>query len=97
MSALTHKGYTAGPVEYDPVSASEESVGIYFHADGTNHKLIGARGTCTLEFPRNGVPLLNFTFTGLWTAPAAAALPTVTLSGVQKPLTVSKANVTPSS
>ena len=83
---------TTGPVEYDPVSTGEESLSIYFNADGTRHALLGARGNVTLAFPPNDVPRFNFTFQGLWVAPAAQALPTPVFTAFKDPLPVSNVN-----
>ena len=60
-----------GPVVYDPVSVSEESVSIYFNIDGVNHAALMCRGSVALAVEPNEVPLLRFAFTGLHVAPAA--------------------------
>lgn len=83
---------TTGPVEYDPVSASFDSVGIYFSIDGSQHKVLGARGTLTIEIAAGQLPYLNFTFTGLYLAPTAAADPVPDWSAFQAPRPVNKAN-----
>ena len=79
-------------VQYDPVSTGQASATLYFHQAGTLHKLLGARGTFTMEFPTDDVPHFNFTFTGLWADPAADTLPTAVFTAFQAPLTVSNAN-----
>lgn len=80
-------------VAYSPVSEDEESASLYFHKDGNLFKLIGARGNVTAELNANNLPVLNFSFTGLWTVPSAAAMPTSPdFSAFIAPLTVNKAN-----
>lgn len=79
-------------VQYDPVSASHESVSIYFNQDGTNHKLLGSRGSVALRYRAGEIPKLLFRFLGLFADPAVVALPSVTLSAWQDPLPVSDAN-----
>jgi hypothetical protein len=81
-------------VVYEPVSAGQESVAIYYNRDGERHVLVGTRGNVTVEFVPQRIPRLRFTFLGLHGTVADQALPEVTLSGFQTPLVVSKANTT---
>ncbi len=82
-------------VQYDPVSADEESVTIYFNNDGNKHVLLGARGNVTLDFAAKAIPHYRFRFVGLWSDPAAAAMPAPSFAGFVAPLPVNNAN-TPS-
>lgn len=79
-------------VTYQPVSENHESLSIYFNQDGTLHKLLGARGNCTIEFDSQGVPRYRWRFVGLWADPAAVALPAADFTGWQVPKAVSNAN-----
>ncbi len=79
---------------YNPISAGQEAVSIYYNMDGVNHVLLGARGTFTLDMKPAAVPRLKFVFTGLLGTIADVALPTVTLTAFKTPLPVSKANTT---
>lgn len=79
-------------VTYAPVSTGFKSCTLYFHIDGLLHKLTGARGTVSFSLAPGGLPLMNFTFTGLRNAPSDTALPTPTLTAFQTPLGVNKAN-----
>jgi hypothetical protein len=81
-------------VTYNPISDSFESVALHFHAGGTRFVLLGARGTAVLRFNAQGIPYLEFIFTGLFAKPSAQANPTPTLSGFLKPEIVSSANTT---
>lgn len=65
-------------VTYNPVSTAHESATIYFNSDGTNYVLKGARGTFVYRMTAQGVVMLEFEFTGLFTQPAAVAMPTPT-------------------
>lgn len=76
-------------VVYNPISDSFESVTLYLHIDGHLFTLTGARGTCDIVVNASGIPQLEFTFTGLWTKPAAGTLPTPTYSAFKKPLIAS--------
>lgn len=65
----------ATSVIYRPYRAGTTSATIYFWLDGNLHKLLGARGTFTLEVDSQGIPYLSFKFTGLCVTPAAGANP----------------------
>lgn len=79
-------------VEYAPVSANEESVTIHFFGDGQKHALLGCRGSVSLTFNKQAIPVYRFSFTGLYAAPATAADPSPTLTAFQLPKHVSTAN-----
>ncbi len=79
-------------VTYEPVSAANESVTMYANLDGVNHKLLGARGTFTINPSPNQIPHIAFTFRGLLVPATDTSLPSVTVSGFQTPLPVSKVN-----
>lgn len=79
-------------VVYNPISDAFESLTGCLHIDGHLFKLLGARGNCDLTLNASGIPYLEFTFTGLWTKPADASLPTPTLTAFQKPRIASNAN-----
>lgn len=79
-------------VTYKPVSGSEESVSIYYNADGVNHILLGARGTLSMRFAPRSIAYFVFEMTGLLGTISDRALPTVSLSDFIKPIEVSKAN-----
>ena len=81
-------------VTYAPISASFESATIYFNVDGTLHKILGARGTVELNINARQIPFYKFSFTGLYSAPTAVALPTVTYTAFQTPLVANNVNTT---
>lgn len=72
-------------VEYDPVSANEESATIHFHMDGAKHAMTGARGSFSLRLDPQGLAYYRFKFTGLWVDPTAAADPVPDFSAFQVP------------
>ena len=78
--------------QYDLVSSGEESGGIYLNIDGTRHAILGCRGKCSLDYTVNQRPMKKIEGVGLLVAPAAAALPTPTLTSWKTPLDVGKAN-----
>lgn len=66
-------------VTYTPHSGTQESCTIYWYLDGQLYKLVGARGTFSYKLNAQGVVVLTFEMTGLWSAPSTTAIPTVTL------------------
>ncbi len=59
-------------VEYAPeTNASGSSVTLIWNMDGQQHRLLGARGTWTLEFASKEIPRIRFEFTGLWASPSS--------------------------
>lgn len=81
-------------VEYAPISASFESVTIYFNNDGVNHKMTGCRGTVSIGLSANQIPVYKFRFLGIYNAPADVALPTPTYTGFKTPLVANNTNTT---
>ena len=72
-------------VTYNLVSTGEQSLTLaYFDAD--NKRLItGVRGSVSFKFPKGGIPLMSFSFTGIYNAPVVAsgadAMPAVVRTG----------------
>lgn len=79
-------------MHYNPVSASFESVTIYYNVGGVVHKMIGCRGTFTTKLAANEIPALSFSFTGLYGGVADVAITTPTYSGFGKPPAVNSTN-----
>lgn len=79
-------------VTYNPVSDDHESVTLYVVIADTQYKMIGSRGTCKLNFPAQGIPYLEFEFTGLFTKPAEVIRVNPDLTRFQKPQVVSDRN-----
>ena len=65
-------------VTYNPISRNHESCSIYFYLDGTLFKMLGCRGTWKYKLTAEGIVVIEFTMTGLFTQPSDAALPTPT-------------------
>jgi len=79
-------------VVHEPISASEESVTIHWHGDGTRHKFVGSLGDVGFRAVRGEIPYWMFQFTGLYVDPGDVADPTPVWSGFIAPLIVNKAN-----
>lgn len=79
-------------VSYSPVSSGFESVSIYHNQDGVRHRLLGARGTVRFVFNVRQIPVMRFTFTGLYVAVDDAALPTPTYTAWRAPAVVNNQN-----
>lgn len=87
-------------VVYAPVSAGFNSLtmGVFYKDDAGNvmrQLITGARGTVTLEMSSGSLPMLKFSFTGLYNDPASATALTGDFSTIPAPKGVNKAN-TPS-
>tara|TARA_Y100001963_G_C6768749_1_gene443669 strand:- start:481 stop:1422 length:942 start_codon:yes stop_codon:yes gene_type:complete len=79
---------------YTPISSSAPpSCVIYCNYDGVLHKLVGCRGSWSLEASVSEVPKITFTMTGLYAAPTDTALPTCTYKA-KDPVIFKKDNVT---
>lgn len=89
---FTESVNAATDVTFAPMSGAEPSLTLYFFRDGQKHAMVGARGTVSIEFGRDGLPYFNFTFTGIWVDPASVADPTPDFTGWQTPLPVSRVN-----
>jgi hypothetical protein len=79
-------------VEYVPVSQQHESATIHFWIGGTRHVMRGCRGTAVIAINAQGIPVIRWTLTGLWTQPGEQARPTPDFSAWQKPLIATDAN-----
>lgn len=80
-------------VSYTPVSAGFEAVSQYFYLDGVLHKLLSNRGTVDFDFTSKAIPVMKFSFTGLF-APVTDSALTAATYAQQDPLPVNKANTT---
>ena len=79
---------TAGVnVNYTLVSESEESCTIYFYLDGHLHRVTGFKGKGAYTVSPDGKLKYKVSGVGNFNLPQAAAFPTVSFSGFQKPLT----------
>ena len=79
-------------VEYSPVSDAYDSVTIYYDQDGERQILKGARGTVQFMMNPGQIPMMQFTFTGLYAKPAAITPVTPVVTSFQTPLPVNKTN-----
>lgn len=81
-------------VSYLPISASFKSATIYYSTDGVRHKVIGCRGTFSLNLTANQIPVINFTMTGQYVAPTDFADPTPTFTSQATPKIFNDTNTT---
>lgn len=73
-------------VQYDPISGPTfPSLTIYAFRDGMRHIMTGARGTVSFTLNNQERPVMQFTFTGLYTAPTDTAPGTPVYTGFQTP------------
>ena len=79
-------------VTYNPISLTHESITLWFVIGSTLFKVPGARGTAKVTIGAQGIPYIEFEFTGLFTVPAEGSRPTPTLTAWKKPTVASKTN-----
>jgi len=77
---------------YRPVSASFDSVSLYFNVDGVLHKLLGARGTVSVSMKVKDIPVFKFAMTGIYQAVTDTAAVTPVYTAFQTPLPVTNTN-----
>lgn len=77
---------------YDPISASFESVTLYFYVDAQLHIVTGARGNVSISLNRDEIPKLTFNMTGLYNAATEPSLITADTSAFTTPLPVTDTN-----
>lgn len=53
-------------VTYNPITDGIESLSIYLNIDGTRYVMLGAQGTCVYALGAKALPVLRFTFWGLF-------------------------------
>lgn len=74
----------ASNVAFKPISTidgvADTSCTITYNIDGVQHKLLGCRGTVTLNANLGEIPSLQFTMTGVYTTPTDTAQSTYTLA-----------------
>jgi hypothetical protein len=94
-------GYTTGSLLTTPSRVEHaleatysawKSLSIYYYDDGVLHKLLGARGTVSLDLTVGSRPVFKFKFLGLNGGISAVANATPTLTGFKAPLVVTDAN-----
>jgi hypothetical protein len=79
-------------VDYTPISTAFQSATLYWYDDGALHKLLGARGDVSFKMTLGAIPVMSFTFKGLYTRVAAGANPVPTLTTFKVPQVVSPLN-----
>jgi len=79
-------------VVYEPVSTGFESATLYVYLDGELHKMLGARGSFSVGVNAQGIPMISFNFTGLYSTPASVTMPTFDYSSFIAPLPVTPDN-----
>ncbi|MGV8949692.1 MAG: phage tail tube protein [Cypionkella sp.] len=80
-------------VTYNPISEGQESGTFYFWIDNTLFKMKGSRGTAKFTVNAQGIPMIEFTFTGLFEVATQTARPSgAVYTGFKKPKIAAKAN-----
>lgn len=92
--ALSQTIDTGVSVTYAPISTGFESVTIDYHNDGKRHRILGCRGTFTMNCQVGQIPQLVFTMVGLYAAPTDVALPSATYANQAQPIIFTHTNTT---
>ncbi|WP_313178252.1 phage tail tube protein [Massilia sp.] len=79
-------------VDYVPISGAFESSTIYYYDDGVLHKLLGVRGTATLDLGVGKKPVISFKFMGVDGGTTAVPNVSTTLTAWRVPQVVLDAN-----
>lgn len=77
---------------YSLVSTAFESVTIYCYLDKVLHKVTGCFGTVSFDFSEGAIPVMKFSFTGIYNTVTDATTPSETLTAFQLPLPVNRTN-----
>ena len=75
-------------VTYEPASASQSSLSMYFYEDGTLIKLTGCRGTLDFLGEVGGRLMASFTFQGHFSGPTDVTLVTPTYDSTVPPIMI---------
>ncbi|MCU0905374.1 MAG: hypothetical protein MUE83_16125 [Tabrizicola sp.] len=79
-------------VVYNPITDNHESATLKLTVDGTLFQAVGVRGNAKMTINAQGIPYLEFEFTGLFVQPIEQANPAVTLTAFRPPRVASAAN-----
>lgn len=83
--------YTTTAV-YAPISASLPSLTFYFNVDGVLHMMTGARGSVEFTVAAKQIPVMKFTFMGIYNSPSDTSAATPTYTSFQQPLVANTDN-----
>lgn len=79
---------------YNQIDTGEEDAAAYYYMDGVLQKMLGIRGSMSMEFTARRAPRMKFRGMGLNVPMTDVALPSETLPSVPRPEAVNKANTT---
>lgn len=79
-------------VDYVPISGNFESSTVYWYDDGVLHKLLGVRGTATMDLGVGKKPVISFKFMGVDGGTVVAPVVATTLTAWRVPQIVLDAN-----
>lgn len=82
-------------VVYTPITDAPESAAVWIYIEDVQHKFAGSRANAVFALNAQGIPVMRYSVTGLFTQPATVTAALPDLSAFQKPQAVTKAN-TPS-
>ncbi len=78
---------------YDPATANQKSLTLYWYEDGLLWKLLGAVGKCSLNAQIGAQPSLKFTFSAAYAVPTAVTCPTGAVYQSAAPIVMSSADI----
>jgi hypothetical protein len=71
---------------YSPLTSSQKTLTIYCHYEGILHKLTGCMGSWSMSAEAGQIATINWNFMGVYNAPTATSVPSVTPYDVTPPL-----------
>ena len=92
--ALSETIVATTSVTYAPISTGDQSLTLYLNIDGKNRIITGAKGTFKTKLSPKGIPMLSFTFTGLYNAATDVVQTAGVYTAFKAPLPVNKLNTT---
>jgi len=75
-------------VRYKPITSNQKSVTMIYNLDGVQHKALGCKGSAAFALDARGIPVMRYTFTGLYADVVDAAVADVDFSSFLKPKSV---------
>lgn len=80
-------------VTYTPASNNLKSITLYVWKDGRKHIVTGAVGTAKFTLAAGKIPVIDFTFNGIYTAPSDVSNPTPDYGSEPDPVIVKSINL----
>lgn len=71
---------------FSPITSNQQTLTLHLYLDGILHKLVGSMGTFSLTAEAGQIARISWTFTGVYIAPTAVAVPAPDFTNITPPL-----------